>query len=233
MLRATEAQFRVFFIKKYKLWKKQQGGLAKLGIANNVQNQKMLDNAMNKIDILEGKVKTQENENAAIAHALLVAKQQQTNSTASVLKEIQTALNVQQNPNSIQKQIQELQNLVKQQQGSSSTINGRGGGGRRGGGRGGGLGGGRGAGRGDENRRSSNWKPLSDPPEGVIKTKKFYNNDNCCCTHGYDVAQNHKSNNCKFPGENHNYEHTGENPKPGASQKDKEFSIYKDQPVPT
>lgn len=241
LLRVTEQQFRFFFQKKYKLWKKKQGSLAKLGIANNVQVQQALDVANKEITQLKGRMQSQENENAAIAHALLVAKQQhqqqQSNSTASILKEIQTSLNVQPNQSKIQTQLQELQNMLKQQQSSCDTIiNGGGGGGRGGGGRGRGRGGG-GRGGGDRSGRGrtpvNNWKPQSDAPAGVIKTKKFYDNNNCCSTHGYDIAINHFSKNCLFPGENHNYEHTGENPKPGASQKDKEFSIYKDQPIPT
>ena len=76
------------------------------------------------------------------------------------------------------------------------------------------------------------WRPKSDgDPSKGPKTKKFYKNNNCCSTHGYDVSNNHNSGNCNRPGPSHNSEHTSENPKPGASQKDKEFSKWAGKPA--
>ena len=69
--------------------------------------------------------------------------------------------------------------------------------------------------------------PLSDGPEGVTKTKKFYkNSNNVCYTCGYDVSKLHDSSNCRAKKAGHIDSHTGANPQPGASQKDKQFSEW-------
>ena len=74
----------------------------------------------------------------------------------------------------------------------------------------------------------------SDGPPGTTKTEKYYKKSNTVCfTCGYDVSKNHHSGNCRRPGPNHDPTHSGENPRPGANQKDKEFSRWKDQPIPT
>ena len=68
---------------------------------------------------------------------------------------------------------------------------------------------------------------MSDGPPGTIKIKKYYDDcDNVCWSHGYDVAGNHHSGNCKFKLANHINTHTGANSKPGASQKEKQFSKW-------
>ena len=78
---------------------------------------------------------------------------------------------------------------------------------------------------GDRKRRRG---PLSDGPEGVTKTTKFYKNcDHVCWSCGYDVSKLHHSGNCKKKKDGHNDSHTGANPQPGATQKDKEFSKWK------
>ena len=70
--------------------------------------------------------------------------------------------------------------------------------------------------------------PLSDGPEGVTKTTKFYKTcDNACWSCGYDVSKDHDSTNCRKKKKGHIDSHTGDNPQPGASQKDKEFSKWK------
>ena len=68
---------------------------------------------------------------------------------------------------------------------------------------------------------------MSDGPPGTIKIKKYYDDyDNVYWSHGYDVAGDHNSCNCKFKLANHVDMHTGASPKPGASQKDKQFSKW-------
>ena len=62
--------------------------------------------------------------------------------------------------------------------------------------------------------------------KGKKTEKKYKNNCNSCHTHGYDIADNHTSKTCKTPGPNHDVEHIGDNPKPGASTKDKQFSKW-------
>ena len=62
--------------------------------------------------------------------------------------------------------------------------------------------------------------------KGKKTEKKYKNNCNSCHTHGYDISDNHTGKTCKTPGPNHDPEHTGDNPKPGASQKDKQFSKW-------
>ena len=70
--------------------------------------------------------------------------------------------------------------------------------------------------------------PLSDGPEGVTKTTKFYKScDHACWSCGYNVSKLHHNGNCKKKKDNHNDAHTGANLQPGASQKDKEFSKWK------
>ena len=66
-------------------------------------------------------------------------------------------------------------------------------------------------------------------------TTKRYDNDDCCHTHGYDVAKGHTSKTC-FPhkrAKGHDENHTGANPTKGANLKGKELSKWKDVPVPT
>ena len=54
---------------------------------------------------------------------------------------------------------------------------------------------------------------MSDRPEGIIKTKKYYNTcDNAYWLHGYDVAGNQHSGNCKFKLADHIDLHIGDNP---------------------
>ena len=78
---------------------------------------------------------------------------------------------------------------------------------------------------GDQEQRRG---PLSDGPEGVTKTTKFYKNcNNACWSWGYDVFKQHDSGNCKKKKAGLINLHTGSNPQPGASQKDKEFSKWK------
>ena len=67
--------------------------------------------------------------------------------------------------------------------------------------------------------------PLSDGPEGVMKTTKYYKNcDNACWSYGYDVSKIYDSGNYMKKKPGHIDWHTGDNPVPGASIKDKEFS---------
>jgi len=69
--------------------------------------------------------------------------------------------------------------------------------------------------------------PMSDGPPGTVKIVKYYKEcENVCWSHGYDVAGNHHSGNCKYKLKNHVDTHTGANPKAGASQKDKQFSKW-------
>ena len=71
-------------------------------------------------------------------------------------------------------------------------------------------------------------RPLSDGPEGVTKTKKFYKNcNNVCHSCGYNVSKLHNSMNCRCKKAGHVDSHTGDNPQPGANQKDKQFSKWK------
>ena len=70
-------------------------------------------------------------------------------------------------------------------------------------------------------------RPLSDGPEGVTKTRKFYkNSETVCWSCGYDVSKQHDSCNCRSKKAGHIDSHTGDNPQAGASQKDKEFSKW-------
>ena len=58
--------------------------------------------------------------------------------------------------------------------------------------------------------------PLSDGPEGVTKTLKYYKNcDNACCLCGYDVSKQHHSCNYKKKKKGHINFHTG----PGSRSK--------------
>ena len=69
--------------------------------------------------------------------------------------------------------------------------------------------------------------PLSDGPEGVTKTTNYYKNcDNACWLCRYDVSKKQASNNCMKKKAGHVDHHTGDNPAPGASIKDKEFSKW-------
>ena len=78
---------------------------------------------------------------------------------------------------------------------------------------------------GDQKQRRGS---LTDGPEGVTKVAKFYKScDNVCWSCGYDVSKHHHSGDCKKKRDNHNNTHTGANPQPGASQKDKEFLKWK------
>ena len=79
------------------------------------------------------------------------------------------------------------------------------------------------------------YQPKSDGPEGSIKTTKFYDNNNCCWSHGYNMAEKHTSGNYRFPLPGHGEvqkAHTGNNPVTGTNQKDKEFSQWAGQAVP-
>ena len=68
---------------------------------------------------------------------------------------------------------------------------------------------------------------LSDSPEGVTKTVKYYKNyDNACWLCGYDVLKKHTSDNCMKKETGHVDQHTGDNPAPGQDIKDKEFSKW-------
>ena len=70
-------------------------------------------------------------------------------------------------------------------------------------------------------------RATSDGPVGTVKTTKYWSkNDHCCWTHGCDISSLHTSANCdrQLPG--HILTHTGDNPAPGASTKDKEFSKW-------
>ena len=70
--------------------------------------------------------------------------------------------------------------------------------------------------------------PLSDGSEGVTKTMKYYKNcDNACWSCGCDVSKKHDSGNCMKKKAGHVDWHTGDNPAPGASIKDKEFSKWR------
>ena len=79
---------------------------------------------------------------------------------------------------------------------------------------------------------SKKYRPSSDgdPSKGSKTGKYCKSNNNYCSTHGYDVANNHTSGTCRFPGPNHNRKHTGDNPKLGANQKDKHFSKWAGEP---
>ena len=70
--------------------------------------------------------------------------------------------------------------------------------------------------------------PLSDGPEGVTKTAKYYKNyDNTCWSCGYNVSKKHTSDSYMKKKPGHVDWHIGDNPVPGASNKDKEFSKWK------
>ena len=69
--------------------------------------------------------------------------------------------------------------------------------------------------------------PLSDGPEGVTKTVKYYKNcDNACWLCGYDVSKKYASDNCMKKKPGHVDHHTGDNLAPGASIKNNKFSKW-------
>ena len=69
--------------------------------------------------------------------------------------------------------------------------------------------------------------PLSDGPEGVTKTVKFYKNcDHACWSCGYDVSKMYHSGNCTKKKPGHIDSHSGANAAAGASIKDKQFSKW-------
>ena len=58
------------------------------------------------------------------------------------------------------------------------------------------------------------------------RTTKRHANCNACWTHGYDIHNNHTSENCKTPKLGHVRTHTGDNPAPGASKRGKQLSKW-------
>lgn len=63
-------------------------------------------------------------------------------------------------------------------------------------------------------------------PTANKKTKKFYNNENACFTHGYDVSAKHDGKTCRNKCTGHIDWHAGGNPAPGHNPKDLEFSKW-------
>ena len=79
--------------------------------------------------------------------------------------------------------------------------------------------------------KDTSWKhrksPLSDGPEGVTKTTKYYKNcDNAYWWCGYDCSKQHHNGNCRKKKKGHIDSHTGDNPAAGESIKDKQFSKW-------
>ena len=76
--------------------------------------------------------------------------------------------------------------------------------------------------------KDTTWKrqkgPLSDGPEGVTKTVKFYKScDHVYWSSGYDVSKHHHNGSCKCKKNGHIHSHTVDNLAAGASIKDKEI----------
>ena len=233
--RTTEAQIRAFFLEKYEMWDVNKS-LQDVGIAAQAEQMAALqqqnhdlqaqfvahsaqakvyhgfiDHAMSDMTDINsggggggGGGGDDQTMVSQLSHAMSAQ-------TDAVLQAIQTAL------------------AASNQSSSNSGGGGRNGGG---GGRGGRGGGGRGGGRGGRHTaggqgRGGPRRPASDGPVGSVKTTKYWSkNDNCCWTCGCDISSLHYSANCncKLPG--HISTHTGDNPAPGASTKDKEFSKW-------
>ena len=128
-----------------------------------------------------------------------------TNSTVTAISELTSACSAQPQQTATDKKLQQLIDLLKNKDNSClDTMTG-----------------------------NRTFLRQSDGPAGTTKTEKYYKKSSTVCfTCGYDVSKNHDSSNCRRPGPNHDQTHSGENPCPGASQKDKEFSKWKDQPIP-
>ena len=198
--RATEQQFRTFFLEEYTVWMQQQKSMQEMGIANSVQVQNEVQELRREMDAKESRQKEEndalrrelQEKTAALAVAMAAMKEEhdQTASTTSTQMSTLTALSTPAQNSSDNKLDALIDLLSKQQQ--CAVI--------------------------DTNKGKQN--------KGKKTEKKYKNNCNSCHTHGYDVADNHTSKTCKTPGPNHDREHTGDNPKPGASQKDKQFSKW-------
>ena len=220
--RTTEAQIRAFFLEKYEMWdvnkslqdvgiaaqaeermavlEQQNRDLQAKFVAHSAQAKvyhEFIDHAISDMTDNNGGGGGGCNDNQTMVSQLTHAKSAQTD---AVLQAVQTAL--------------ATANQSSANSGGGSWNGGRGG--RH-------TAGGQGQGQGQGGTR----RPASDGPVGSIKTTKYWSkNDGCCWTCGCDISSLHSSANCncKLPG--HIDTHTGDNPAPGASTKDKEFSKW-------
>ena len=77
---------------------------------------------------------------------------------------------------------------------------------------------GRGRGRGRFNRRGHREKGIKDRLKYCEtldngRTTKYNDNKNMCHTNGWDIADGHTSETCRFPNKNHEFDATANNPK--------------------
>lgn len=216
--RATEAQARTYFKDAYEIFDLERNSFHKLGIANNIVMQEKLDslaaeNAVMKQQIAADRA-TSKQYHQIFDHAMsMTTGTEPTTDTERDDNTLQTqwsAFTASQAANT-ETQFADLRRQLEQCMKNATpscppaiidTSTKTGGKKRKG--------------------------PLSDGPEGVTKTKKFYKNcDNACWSCGYDVLKLHDSRNCRNKLKGHIDSHMGANPQPGASQKDKEFSKWK------
>jgi len=228
--RTTEAQIRAFFLEKYEMWDVNKS-LQDVGIAAQAERMAVLEQQNRD---LQAKF-VAHSAQAQVYHGFIdhaMSDMTENNGSAgggagggddqTMVSQLTHAMSAQTDA-----MMQAFQTALAANQSAQNSGGGsrNGGGGRSTGGRGRGGRGGRhtAGGRGQGGPR----RPASDGPIGTVKTTKYWSkNDNCCWTCGYDISSLHDSTNCncKLPG--HITTHTGDNPAPGASTKDKEFSKW-------
>jgi len=215
--RATENQLRTYFGDKYEIFDAERDSLHDIGVANNVELQEKLDRTQAQVTAMSSQLVAQ-NELATKYHAVIdsaMSMTQQTEDTDDTSLSTQmTAFTAAHDQQMATLRRQHQEQLKQCQLTNAGTppppiIDVGSSGGRNGG------------------RERTRKGPMSDGPPGTVKIVKYYKEcENVCWSHGYDVAGNHHSGNCKYKLKNHVETHTGANPKAGASQKDKQFSKW-------
>lgn len=196
----TETLLRTFFRKEYNIWNKEHDSLQLMGVANSVQmTQKQLD--------LELSVQRQETELSKLRRELELANQVNAQkiaaaaqtSTAQQQLAIAGAAQTATDNSTVIKTLEAQQKQILQlmkQQQPGCLLH--------------------------EQQRNRTFQ------RGPKTEKRFKNYHGVCYTHGYDVAPRHNSSTCRpesrKPGNDES--HTGDNPVPGASEKEKKFSKW-------
>ena len=196
---------RAHFEPKYEVWTKEKDSLQQLGIANAAQLQQQNQQMQAAMQQQNAKIALlEESFTTTVANATEALKK--SNDTTTTVSTLTTAESL--TISKLQKELAEMKKAMATNGGNQQR----------------------------QQRQKKPYQAMSDGPVGSVKTEKHYKDSTTCCfTHGYDVAPGHTSANCRFPGANHGEAqklHTGDNPVPGASQKDKQFSQYADQPLP-
>ena len=123
--KATEAQFREYFTKEYKLWCRSQKSLQQLGIRNAVQSQKKMQNLARQVE--------EANEKSAMALSLASMKQEEEVTTATANSTISSIINAitaaaqnsqQSKDDWVAKQLQTLIDLIKNQENKENNNQG-------------------------------------------------------------------------------------------------------------